>query len=89
MGDMRRAAILLLATSFVFEFAGQSLSQTGPDARPTKEQLASDNNLFISLAKKVLNGRSRPTPSISSARSISSAPRGSVRSCSRPPKVTS
>lgn len=54
MGDMRRAAILLLATSFVFEFAGQSLSQTGPDARPTKEQLASDNNLFISLAKKVL-----------------------------------
>lgn len=54
MADMRRAAILLLAISFVFGFASQSLSQTGPEARPTKEQLASDNNLFISLAKKVL-----------------------------------
>jgi metallo-beta-lactamase class B len=54
MSSLRRAAILFLATSFVFGFASQSSSQTGPEAVPTKEQLARDNNLFISLAKKVL-----------------------------------
>ena len=49
-----RLAGFFLATSLVFGFAAQSLSQTEPAIRPTKEQLASDNKLFISLAKKAL-----------------------------------
>ncbi|EHR02252.1 subclass B3 metallo-beta-lactamase [Bradyrhizobium sp. WSM471] len=62
MSSPRRAALLLLATSFVFGFASQSASQTGPEAAPTKEQLARDNNLFISLAKKVLKWEEQADP---------------------------
>ena len=49
------AAAFLLAVSL--GFAGTARSQGLPaelPSRPTKEQLANDNNLFISLAKKVL-----------------------------------
>jgi metallo-beta-lactamase class B len=44
----------VLAGAFVVGLATQPHSQTLPPNRPTKEQLANDNNLFISLAKKVL-----------------------------------
>jgi metallo-beta-lactamase class B len=54
MGNTTPMAVLLFATSCLLGFANQSLAQTVPEARPTKEQLASDNNLFISLAKKAL-----------------------------------
>ena len=54
MRDRTRAAAILLTTSLLFGFATQSASQGETPARPTKEELASDNNLFISLAKKAL-----------------------------------
>jgi metallo-beta-lactamase class B len=42
------ASILLLA------LAGPTAAQTLPPNLPSKEQLANDNNLFVSLAKKML-----------------------------------
>ena len=45
----------LLAAALVSFVAQPALSQTLPAKLPTKEQLANDNNLFISLAKKALN----------------------------------
>ena len=46
------APSLRLVAAFLF-VAGQGMAQT-PPARPTKEQLASDNALFLSLARKAL-----------------------------------
>lgn len=43
-----------LAVGFVLAIATQAGSQGLPPNVPTKEQLAKDNNLFISLAKKAL-----------------------------------
>ena len=48
--------------------------------RPTKEQLANDNNLFLALAKKVLKWEEPTDPCKSQGRSTSSAPRGSAPS---------
>lgn len=54
MSAPKRLWPLLLAPALV-QFATQPVaSQTPPPNLPTKEQLANDNNLFISLAKKVL-----------------------------------
>jgi metallo-beta-lactamase class B len=49
-----RIWVLLLAQGFVHFAMQPAASQTLPPNLPTKEQLADDNNLFISLAKKAL-----------------------------------
>lgn len=54
MLDVNRISALLAAALVSF-VAQPALSQTLPAKLPTKEQLASDNNLFISLAKKALH----------------------------------
>ena len=41
--------------ALVLGVATQACAQTLPAKLPTKEQFASDNNLFISLARKALN----------------------------------
>lgn len=43
-----------LAGAWLLGFAMQVPAQTSPPNQPTKEQLANDNNLFLSLARKVL-----------------------------------
>jgi metallo-beta-lactamase class B len=47
-------ASLMLAVTFVLGFPMHAVSQTLPQSLPTKEQLASDNNLFLALARKFL-----------------------------------
>ncbi|MFO1111346.1 MAG: subclass B3 metallo-beta-lactamase [Bradyrhizobium sp.] len=50
----RRTVILPLVAAVTFMLAAAVAAQTPPPNMPTKEQLANDNNLFISLAKKAL-----------------------------------
>jgi metallo-beta-lactamase class B len=52
---MRTALKLVLCSALGFAFAIDASSQSAPTAVPTEEQLANDNNLFISLAKKALH----------------------------------
>jgi metallo-beta-lactamase class B len=52
-GDTRLTCTSI-ATVLLLALATQTHSQTLPKSVPTKEQLANDNNLFISLAKKLL-----------------------------------
>jgi metallo-beta-lactamase class B len=54
MRKIARILGLLSATTFLIGFASALNSQTLPPDLPTKEQLANDNNLFISLAKRAL-----------------------------------
>lgn len=54
MSAPTRIWVLLLAPAFVHFATQLAVSQTLPPNLPTKEQLANDNNLFISLAKKAL-----------------------------------
>ncbi len=51
---MKRLTLTGLVAVFIVFAAGRPLAQTQPPDMPTKEQLASDNNLFLSLAKKAL-----------------------------------
>ncbi|WP_298872498.1 subclass B3 metallo-beta-lactamase [uncultured Bradyrhizobium sp.] len=44
----------IIASTLLVTLAGPAAAQTLPPNAPSKEQLANDNNLFISLAKKVL-----------------------------------
>ncbi len=50
---MKRPTLTGLAVVLVTAAASQALAQTSPPDRPTEEQLANDNKLFISLAIKV------------------------------------
>lgn len=54
MSAPTRIRAFLLALSFVHVATQPAVSQALPPNLPTKEQLANDNNLFISLAKKAL-----------------------------------
>jgi metallo-beta-lactamase class B len=51
---MRTRTVLLRAAVLLLGLATQATSQTLPPNLPTKEQLANDNNLFLSLARKAL-----------------------------------
>jgi metallo-beta-lactamase class B len=44
----------LLLSVFLFGFATHAYAQASPPNLPTKEDLAKDNNLFLSLARKML-----------------------------------
>jgi metallo-beta-lactamase class B len=52
---MRFKAFAAPAAAVVLGFAGQSHAQTLPPNLPTKAQLASDNNLFLAIARKALH----------------------------------
>lgn len=51
---MRNLCRMNLSIAFMLTLAATSSAQTLPQNVPTKEQLAKDNNLFISLARKFL-----------------------------------
>jgi metallo-beta-lactamase class B len=79
---MRKALLAAVLSAIV----AAAHAQSPPANAPTKEQLANDNNLFLSLAKKVLKWEEPAEPVRLPGRSISSAPRDSARFCSRHPK---
>jgi metallo-beta-lactamase class B len=54
MPDIVSRLSRLFAAALLTSSAAQAYAQTMPPNLPTKEQLANDNNLFISLAKKYL-----------------------------------
>lgn len=54
MSAPTRMRALMVAVALVHYATQPAASQTPPPNLPTKEQLANDNNLFISLAKKAL-----------------------------------
>jgi metallo-beta-lactamase class B len=54
MPNAIRTASVSFAPAFLLDLATQSGSEALPPNLPTKEQLANDNNLFLSLARKVL-----------------------------------
>jgi metallo-beta-lactamase class B len=54
MHDTLRLACTSIATASLLALATQTYSQTLPEKVPTKQRLANDNNLFISLARKYL-----------------------------------
>jgi metallo-beta-lactamase class B len=54
MRNMSHRSRLSVAAIFILTFATHVSSQTLPPNLPTKEQLASDNKLFLSLARKAL-----------------------------------
>jgi metallo-beta-lactamase class B len=54
MHDTLRLACTSIATASLLALATQTYSQTLPEKVPTKQQLANDNNLFISVARKHL-----------------------------------
>ena len=52
---MRVALAFFLYSALGLAFAIDARAQSAPTAMPTEEQLANDNNLFMSLAKKALH----------------------------------
>jgi metallo-beta-lactamase class B len=54
MSSPVHSAILAIAFAISFNSADNADAQTLPTTRPTEEQLANDNSLFLSLARKAL-----------------------------------
>ena len=54
MVSPNRVGAIPIAATVLYLAAAQAVAQTPPSNAPTKEQLANDNNLFITLAKKAL-----------------------------------
>ena len=77
MQHLKRRPVFSLSSIVFLLMAGvQGLAQQLPKG-VTPEDLATNNKLFIELAKKGLNGRSRLSPSGLPGRSTSWAPKDS------------
>ena len=69
----RIAGPLFFTVAFLLGLAIQAGSQTLPQNLPTKDDLAKDNNLFLTLARKALKWDELADPIRIVGRSISSA----------------
>jgi hypothetical protein len=76
-------------TMIAAALCNSAAAQEQPPNAPTREQLANDNKLFVTLAGSTLNGRSPLNRPGSSALSILLEPKASVLSSLPRPKATS
>ena len=86
MRETTRMTGLILAA--LLGLAAGVHAQNLPANVPSKEQLATDNNLFLSLARKGLKWEEPEEPVKIVGPLYFVAPRASAHSCSRPPKDT-